>query len=142
MVTLRIMAAANYPRTLQAVAPMVQEQSAQDYLVNPFSVKQPVEPTPIPPAAPPFRKLYQIFDKYEDIEYVPENALKNGLNMVATLKDSLKKLELGSKLRKDVWMREIEEYARRLASRGLVTHYRPQTRGARCSDYHGSCLWL
>ena len=34
--------------------------------------------------------------------------MAQGLSMVQVLADSVGKLELGSKLRKDVWMREIE----------------------------------
>ena len=44
----------------------------------------------------------------DEIDYLPENALKEGLGMVKTLKSSIKTLELGNKLRKDVWLREIE----------------------------------
>lgn len=54
---------------------------------------------------------YDIYSKPEDIEYTPENALKNGLGMVNTMEAALEKLELGSELRKEVWLREIERYA-------------------------------
>jgi hypothetical protein len=85
---------------------------AQDYLTNPFAVKQqPSAPAPLTaPQTEPLKPLYSIFKQHEDIDYNPEDALKTGLGMVADLKASLKKLELGSKLRKDVWMCEITEY--------------------------------
>ncbi|KAH7922469.1 hypothetical protein BV22DRAFT_1106623 [Leucogyrophana mollusca] len=52
--------------------------------------------------------LYTIYESAADIHYTPEAALEEGLKMVKTLKGSVKKIELGSKLRKDVWLREIE----------------------------------
>ncbi|KII94798.1 hypothetical protein PLICRDRAFT_86263 [Plicaturopsis crispa FD-325 SS-3] len=52
--------------------------------------------------------LYPVFESAADIQYAPEEALKVGLSMVKTIKSNIKKLELGSKLRKDVWLREIE----------------------------------
>lgn len=64
------------------------------------------------PAAPEESKprLYSIYDSATDVPYQPEDALKEGLAMVKTLKANIKKLELGSKLRQDVWLREIERY--------------------------------
>lgn len=56
----------------------------------------------------PEPKHYAVHNSAEDIVYAPEDALKEGLGMVQTLKANIKKLELGSKLRKDVWLREIE----------------------------------
>lgn len=61
----------------------------------------PVQPEP---------KEFTVHQSVEDIIYAPEDALKEGLGMVRTLKANLKKLELGSKLRKDVWLREIERW--------------------------------
>lgn len=52
-------------------------------------------------------KFYKIYDYATDIQYLPEDALKEGLGMTKSLKENVKKLELGSKLRKDVWLREI-----------------------------------
>ena len=51
---------------------------------------------------------YTVYKAVDEIDYLPENALKEGLGMVKTLKSSIKTLELGNKLRKDVWLREIE----------------------------------
>ncbi|THG92694.1 hypothetical protein EW026_g8299, partial [Hermanssonia centrifuga] len=48
------------------------------------------------------------YQSEDDITYVPEDALKQGLGMVKSMKHNIKRLELGSKLRKDVWLREIE----------------------------------
>ena len=55
--------------------------------------------------------LYTPYVSAAEISYAPENALKEGLGMVETIKNSLKKLKLGSKLRQDVWTREIERSA-------------------------------
>lgn len=54
------------------------------------------------------KQLYGIFSGPDDILYTPEEALAQGLRMVKTLKASVKNLELGNKMRKDVWLREIE----------------------------------
>ncbi|OBZ71963.1 hypothetical protein A0H81_08301 [Grifola frondosa] len=61
-----------------------------------------------PSVSEPPRKLYNVYTTAEDIQYLPESALKDGLGMVKTLKSSIKKLELGSKLRRDVWLHKIE----------------------------------
>lgn len=52
-----------------------------------------------------------------ELDYTPEAALKEGAKMVQTIRDNIKKLELGSKLRQDVWMREVERYVRVLGRR-------------------------
>lgn len=51
---------------------------------------------------------YNVFKSVDEIDYLPENALKEGLGIVKTLKSNIKTLELGNKMRKDVWLREIE----------------------------------
>jgi hypothetical protein len=72
-----------------------------------------VDPTnsflPVPEESKP--RLYAIYNSAVDVPYQPEDALKEGLGMVKTLKANIKKLELGSKLRQDVWLREIERYS-------------------------------
>lgn len=65
----------------------------------------------------PKQALYTVYSCAAEITYVPENALKEGLSMVDTIKNSLKTLKLGSKLRQDVWSREIES----LQSQGAPT---------------------
>ncbi|KAI0786384.1 hypothetical protein C8Q75DRAFT_771545 [Abortiporus biennis] len=66
---------------------------------------------------PEQRKQYTVYQDANDIDYQPETALKEGLAMVKAMKTNIKKLELGSKLRKDVWLREIES----LQSQGAPT---------------------
>ncbi|KAH9951754.1 Dynamin family-domain-containing protein [Amylocystis lapponica] len=63
------------------------------------------------------RILYTVHKSADEIEYLPEDALKEGLGMVRMIKQNIKKLELGSKLRKEVWLREIES----LQSQGAPT---------------------
>ncbi|RPD61950.1 hypothetical protein L226DRAFT_613292 [Lentinus tigrinus ALCF2SS1-7] len=54
------------------------------------------------------RSLYKVYRSADEIQYVPENALKEGLAMVKALKASIKKVDLGSKMRADVWQEEIK----------------------------------
>ena len=42
-----------------------------------------------------------------EIDYTPEKALQAGLSFTKVIDKRVKKLELGSKMRKDVWLREI-----------------------------------
>ncbi|KDQ65115.1 hypothetical protein JAAARDRAFT_188367 [Jaapia argillacea MUCL 33604] len=56
----------------------------------------------------PVQPLFTVYETAEDIPYTPESALQQGLGMVKTIKTNIKKIELGSKLRKDVWLRDIE----------------------------------
>ena len=58
--------------------------------------------------APP-ESYYKVYEKAEDISYVPEDALKEGLGMVRALKASIKRVDLGSKMRHGVWAAEIEK---------------------------------
>lgn len=75
-----------------------------------FLLPKPDEDAPQIPHAEPQRPLYRVYNSADDIKYLPEDALNEGLSMVKTIKANIKKLELGSKLRKDVWLREIERY--------------------------------
>lgn len=56
--------------------------------------------------------LYKVYEHAEDIQYAPEDALKEGIAMVKALKASIKNVDLGSKLRHDVWQDEIRKYVR------------------------------
>lgn len=48
------------------------------------------------------------YDSAAEIQYTPELALKTGLSMVENIKAHVLRIELGSKLRKDVWLKEIK----------------------------------
>jgi len=52
-------------------------------------------------------KFFTTYVNAEEIAPTPENAIEAGLGMVKTLKEKLKQLELGSKLRKEVWDRDV-----------------------------------
>lgn len=57
---------------------------------------------------------YVKYESASDIHYTPEKCLTEaGLGMVKTIKKHVNRLELGSKLRKDVWLKEIAKYATR-----------------------------
>ncbi|KAG0709519.1 hypothetical protein DFH29DRAFT_869853 [Suillus ampliporus] len=64
-----------------------------------FTVESGIQPT-----------LYQVYHSVNDISYTPENAFHDGIGMAKAMKAEIfDKLELGSsKLRKDVWLREID----------------------------------
>lgn len=53
---------------------------------------------------------FKTYRAAQDIQYTPERSLQEGLNMVKTLKAHINHLELGSKMRKDVWLKEIARY--------------------------------
>ena len=55
-------------------------------------------------------KFFTIHEDASVITYIPEHALKEGLGMVKTIKQTLTKLELSSKLRAEVWDREITKF--------------------------------
>ncbi|CDO74067.1 hypothetical protein BN946_scf185043.g117 [Trametes cinnabarina] len=74
---------------------------------------------------PAARSYFNKYSKIAEIEYAPEEALKEGLAMVKTLKLSLKSLDVGSKMRQEVWMNEIKN----LQSQGT-----PTTMIAVCGD--------
>jgi hypothetical protein len=54
---------------------------------------------------------YTRFGAAAEIAYTPEEALREGLHMVSTIRAGIRTLELGNKMRSDVWMREIERCA-------------------------------
>lgn len=66
---------------------------------------------PVAPA-PPKPVFFKKYESATEIPYAPEDALKEGLGMVKSIKTSIKTIQLGSKLRQDVWMRELERCGR------------------------------
>lgn len=50
---------------------------------------------------------FTVYNSADSILHTPEAAFKEGLGMVKVIKENLKALELGSKLRREVWDREI-----------------------------------
>lgn len=55
-------------------------------------------------------KPFTEYASAQEVPYTPENALAEGVGMVKHLKSKIKKMEIGSKMRKDVWLREMEKY--------------------------------
>jgi hypothetical protein len=59
-------------------------------------------------SAPAVDKVgFKLYDSASDIPYTPEHALQQGLQMVKTMNKIIDDLQIGSKLRKEVWLREI-----------------------------------
>jgi hypothetical protein len=56
---------------------------------------------------PPKALQHAVYQSAAEIKYTPEGALAEGLKMVNTVEEGLKTLVLGSKMRQDVWKREI-----------------------------------
>lgn len=88
--------------------------------------------------------LYKVYQSAEEIQYAPEDALKEGLGMVKALKASIKKVDLGSKMRHDVWQEEIkkcvlEKYVLRGCSADPSRYV--QLVGPGCAGYYDCCLW-
>ena len=55
------------------------------------------------------RSYYKVYEQADDIQYAPEAALKEGIGMVKALKANIKRVDLGSKMRQEVWQSEIEK---------------------------------
>ena len=59
----------------------------------------------------PLKDIPMNFTEYRsasEIEYTPEDSLKVGTKMVENIKAHVNKLELGSAMRKEVWLKEIK----------------------------------
>ncbi|KAG6874834.1 hypothetical protein C0992_006355 [Termitomyces sp. T32_za158] len=54
------------------------------------------------------RRFFTFYDSATEIDFSPEEALKEGSGMVSSIKSSLEHLQFGNKLRQEVWMRELE----------------------------------
>ncbi|KDR83818.1 hypothetical protein GALMADRAFT_236220 [Galerina marginata CBS 339.88] len=76
--------------------------------------------TPQDTTLPAKPKFFTVYESAADISHAPEEALKEGLGMVKTVKNSLKQLELGSKLRQEVWDRELANLESQASPRTLI----------------------
>ncbi|EAU84723.2 hypothetical protein CC1G_00242 [Coprinopsis cinerea okayama7 len=56
----------------------------------------------------PEKVKYTVYKNVTDIAYTPEGALSEGLKMIESLQERINKLVLGSKMRQEVWKREIQ----------------------------------
>lgn len=61
--------------------------------------EQSMNPPPVP--------LYTRYASVQDITYTPEIALQQGLAMVKAIQKEVLPLELGTRMRKEVWLREV-----------------------------------
>ncbi|KAL0573914.1 hypothetical protein V5O48_008034 [Marasmius crinis-equi] len=53
-------------------------------------------------------RSFTLHQSANEIPYDPENALKEGIEMVSSIQEAMNRLQLGSKLRQQVWTKEIE----------------------------------
>jgi hypothetical protein len=90
----------------------------------------------------PAPTLFKVFESASDIAYAPEEALKAGLDMVSGIQEVLKKIHLSSKMRQEVWMREIETLARflRIVQLCLMRIY-IQSSKSRCTKNIDRSMW-
>lgn len=58
----------------------------------------------------PQTNLFTVYTSAGDILYTPEASLEQGIGMVKTIRNSIKQLQLGSKLRQEVWLRELARF--------------------------------
>lgn len=66
---------------------------------EPSDIEQSMNPPPVP--------LYTRYASVQDITYTPETALQQGLAMVKAIQKEVLPLELGNRMRKEVWFREV-----------------------------------
>ncbi|PBL02484.1 hypothetical protein ARMGADRAFT_1005847 [Armillaria gallica] len=64
--------------------------------------------------------LYSVYNSASDVPYSPEGALQEGLGMVKSIEQGLGKLQMGSKLRQDVWHRELENLRGQTTPKTLI----------------------
>ncbi|ESK97641.1 hypothetical protein Moror_17503 [Moniliophthora roreri MCA 2997] len=56
----------------------------------------------------PFQPTFKVFQSSAEISYDPEDALKEGVEMARSIKRAMESIQLGSKLRQQVWGRELD----------------------------------
>ncbi|RXW25223.1 hypothetical protein EST38_g555 [Candolleomyces aberdarensis] len=92
---------------------------------------------------PPKAPQHAVYQSTAEINYAPEHALGEGLKMVNTVEEGLKTLVFGSKMRQDVWKREIAKYvpwpecmrvATNVYANSLKSQSAPSTLIAVCGD--------
>jgi hypothetical protein len=72
--------------------------------------------------APILERIYTRHSSASEIAYNTDDALQQGHAMVKTIQDAIKKIVLGSKLREEVWDREMQRCAiSRLIGRRVAT---------------------
>jgi hypothetical protein len=76
----------------------------------------------------PPREYYTTYCSADEINYTPEAALAEGIQMARTLEDHLRELDLGTELRRTVWSRDIERYTSEITVSKLLTNYHSVSR--------------
>jgi hypothetical protein len=72
--------------------------------------------------APAAVSLFRTFATAADIEYSPELSLKEGMGMVTTLRNHVNNMKLGSKLRQEVWLRELKRFVDPVSTSNVIAH--------------------
>ncbi|QRV77492.1 GTPase SLIP-GC protein [Ceratobasidium sp. AG-Ba] len=90
---------------LAKLAPYALVKSEVKHEVKP-DIKPEVHHVPKGPLLP--KPTHKIYNSADEIDYTPENALAEGVQMAKTIGSYLNEIDLGSQLRKDVWLREVE----------------------------------
>ncbi|KAG8716350.1 hypothetical protein FRC09_015864 [Ceratobasidium sp. 395] len=70
---------------------------------------------PLLPAA-----THKTYKSADEIDYTPENALQEGTEMAKTIGSYLKRIDTGTQLRNDVWLREVESLKSQGAPRTMI----------------------
>jgi hypothetical protein len=85
--------------SLQQVGSSFQSVTSHGQTTLPFGRKNPSQPS---------QPILKIYNDALDIVYTPEAALEQGLAMVNLAKKSISTLHVGSKMRQEVWLRDIK----------------------------------
>ena len=83
--------------------------------VKPAAKQEPGNSAVSPQDKPEPKDDFTIYQSADEIQYAPEHVFREGNKMVKAIDANLKKVKFGSKLRQEVWRKEISTYA--------YTHY-------------------
>lgn len=83
-----------------------------------MKIEEVSKPKALSPTTTEHQQFNTVHKPTSDILSPPETVLKQGSDMVESIEEAIRKLEIGSQLRKDVWLKEIERSA---AFRNLMT---------------------
>ena len=83
---------------------------------------------------------FTIYQSADEIQYAPEHVFREGNKMVKAIDANLKKVKLGSKLRQEVWRKEISTYAYTHYN-GIATDVDLQAEESDVTHDSDRCLW-
>ncbi|KAK1224421.1 hypothetical protein PQX77_012717 [Marasmius sp. AFHP31] len=104
--------------TAPSSAPRIKEQPTEETLIPPENAHFDASNATGSSRAP--RRSFIVHESANDISYEPENALKQGLEMVSSIQNAMAGLQLGSKLRQQVWSKEIENLRKQALPTTLI----------------------